>query len=220
MSTDTPVRANRSNAAGSKPTARPLPTRERRPAMIGLAVLLVVGFGLGGMKLLDARAAKTAVLMAAHEVPAGHVLVRDDLATVEIAGGIRAILASNINTAVGYTTAVDLTKGQILNKDMLTQDSVPKSGQALVGLSLKPQQLPAFGVMPGDKVNLIVVPATPADALDEAVILSTGATVFGVKTDESSNGNVLISVLVAEGEANKLVTYSSVGRVGLVKVAG
>ncbi|WP_019873115.1 SAF domain-containing protein, partial [Sporichthya polymorpha] len=146
--------------------SRPLPTRARRPGLIGAAIALIVGFALTGALLVSSAGGKTEVLVAAHAVPAGHVLTGEDLRATGVAGDVRAIAATDLSTVVGRTSAVDLAAGQLLNRDMLTDIPVPGAGQALVGLALAPGRFPADGLQPGDQVQAIEVPTAAGAGAD------------------------------------------------------
>jgi hypothetical protein len=198
-----------------------LPTRERKPGLIAVAVLLVVGMALVGVVLVNRAAAKADVLIVHQSVSAGHVIEADDLGSVQLSGGIRAIAASNLHTVVGQVAAVDLVPGQVVNRDMLTAESVPPPGKSMIGLSLAPGQLPGDGIAPGDAVQLVAVPSkSDADSplLDRPEVLGSAATVYAARPDTTTGGNMLVTVIVPSDEAARLATYGSAGKVALIKL--
>jgi len=218
---ETLVRGN-GRVAGA-PSRIPLPTRQRRPGLIALAVLLIVGFALAGALLVSRVAAKTEVLVAARPVPAGHVITRDDLGTASAAGSLRAIAVSDVATVVGQTAAVALVPGQLLNRDMLTAVPVPAPGEAMIGLSLEPGQLPADGLGPGDRVQVVAIPsgrdpAAAAALASDPRVLAEAAEVYAARPDAANGGNTLVTLVVPADAGPRLAVYGAAGRAGLVKV--
>ncbi len=199
---------------------RPLPTRARRPGLIAAAVLLIVGFALTGGLLVSGAGGKTEVLVAAGSVPAGHALTAADVRATSVAGDVRAIRAGDLATVLGQSAAVGLVPGQLLNRDMLTTATVPAPDQAMIGLSLAPGQFPADGLAVGDQVLAVMIPAAGGSSPDAAVTARalTTAEVFGLRSDPSSGGDTLVTLIVPLTMANQVLAQSAVGRIGLVKV--
>src|SRR4051794_37294053 len=166
------------NGSVQAPSGRSaLPTRGRRPGLIAVAVLLIVGFALSGALLVSRAGDTTEVLVAARAVPAGHVIGPADVAAARLSGSVRAIAAGDLRTVVGNSAAVGLVGGQVLNRDMLTTAAVPAPGKSMVGLALRPGQLPADGLGIGDRVQAIAIPAATDPAVgapaDAAKVLTT-----------------------------------------------
>jgi hypothetical protein len=204
---------------GTRPP-RPLPTRARRPGLIAAAVLLVVGFALVGALLVSRAGHTTEVLVVAGPVPAGHVIEPGDVQAVRLSGSVRAIAVSDLGSVVGQTAAVDLVGGQLLNRDMLTAAAVPAPGQSMIGLALKPGQLP-YGLAVGDTVQAIVIPAGLEVAAQDGPRprLLTQGQVFAVRQDATTGGDTLVTLLVPADPAAQLAATGAAGRVGLIKIA-
>src|SRR5665213_373697 len=135
-----------------------LPTRQRRPALIAVAVLLIVSGALGGLQLLNASSHKVSALVLVRQVPAGHVIESGDLGTAALSGKVAYTPASAEASVVGKTAARDLFAGQLLTHSMMSTTQVPDSKHALVGLRLKAGQVPSAGLADGDTVELVQVP--------------------------------------------------------------
>lgn len=216
------IPAQQLNGVGpSVRASKPLPTRARRPGLIAVAVLLIVGFALSGALLVSRAGDTTEVLVASHAVPAGQVIGAGDVAAARLSGSVRAIAAGDLRTVLGSTAAVGLVGGQVLNRDMLTTAAVPAPGKSMVGLALRPGHLPADGLGIGDRVQAIVIPAAtdpvagaPADA---AKVLTTGE-VYGMRADTGGT-DTLVTLVVPAETAARLLAQGAAGRVGLVKVA-
>lgn len=208
------------NGIGQAPSGRTaLPTRGRRPGLIAVAVLLIVGFALGGALLVSRAGDTTEVLVASRAVPAGHVIEPGDVSAVRLSGSVRAIAAGQLRTVVGSTAAVGLVGGQVLNRDMLTTASVPGAGQAMVGLALHPGQFPADGLSVGDRVLAVMIPSAGAagSTVEAAMALTTGQ-IYGLRADGSGGADTLVTLVVPIEVAGRVLAQSAAGRLGLVKV--
>lgn len=221
MSIDTRTAPIGHTLNGATGGSRPLPTRSRRPGLIAAAVLLIVGFALAGALLVSNAGGTTQVLVAARPVPAGQVITTADLTAAPVSGSVRAISAADLNTLVGQTAAVGLVQGQLLNRDMLTGAAVPAPGESLVGLALRPGQLPADGLGVGDRVQAIVVAAVgDAGVQPETTVrvLATGE-VFALRPDPASASDTLVTLVVPADAAGRIATHGATGQVGLIKIA-
>lgn len=213
--------------AGAGPGARTrLATRRRRPGLIGLAVLVVVGGGLAGAQLYQAAGAKTAVVVTARDIPAGHVLTRGDLTTVALAGPITAVSAAHLESLVGQNAAVHMVAGQVVNRAMVTDLPAVDGAHVLVGLALKAGQWPGDGVTAGDVVRLVLLPASPASPADvgagvpPAVVLVDAARVYAIQPSQATADTTVVAVVVDERDGPVVVAAGSTGQVGLIKVGG
>ena len=139
----------------SQPRASRLPTHQRRPAMIAIAVLLIAAGAFGGLQLVATSNNKISALVLVQAVPAGHVITSTDLGSVSLSGKVAYTPASAEATVVGNTAARDLFAGQLLTHSMTTAVTVPDATHALVGLQLKADQVPSAGLNDGDPVELV-----------------------------------------------------------------
>lgn len=201
----------------------PLPTRQRRPGYVALAVMLIALLSAGGAWLYVQAGQKTPVVVMAREVPAGHVIERTDLSTVSVAGAITAIGGENLDSVVGQTAAVQLLPGTLLQRSMVSSTGPLEAGTAAVGVALKSGQLPADGVDPGDTVAVLRVP-TAAGAGSrtgdsaEAQVLVERATVFSARLDPAQAGGTLVTVVVPADDYVAVAAASGSGQVALVEV--
>jgi flagella basal body P-ring formation protein FlgA len=208
-----------SGAPGSSGFGRALPTRQRRPGLVALAVVLIVGLAAFGMYLYQRAGAKVPVLVMAREVPAGHVVERADLSTVSVAGAVTAVAASHIDSVVGETAAVDLLPNMLVQRSMLTHGSAIATGQVEVGVAIKPGQAPAEGLSPGNRVEVLQVPAKDATGPGNTPqVLSPSAVIFSVAGDPSTTGGTVLSLLVPQSVAPLVAAASANGQIALVQV--
>ncbi len=209
-----------------------LPTRQRRPALVAVAVLLIVAGALGALQLMSSTNKTFSVLVLTKSVPAGHVIEAADLAGTQLSGKVAYWPASDESAVIGKTASRDLVAGQLLTKSMMATTSVPDATHALVGLNLKAGQLPSAGLNDGDTVELVDVPgpdaAAPAPApanqgqpsaaaSGSLLVLATG-TVYAITSSSSSSGAVLVTVLVPRAGSESLSVAASNGQVALLRV--
>jgi SAF domain len=127
-----------------------------------LALLVVVLGGLVSMWAVSSYAHRDRVLVIAANVPVGQRITVDDLAGADLSVDPRvsAFTVDQQGEVVGKVALVDLAKGTLVNPSQVGQSQVLTAGQVLVGLQLKPGQIPAVGLAPGQRVLLV---ATPVD---------------------------------------------------------
>jgi hypothetical protein len=200
------------------PLQAPLPTRERRPGYIALAVALIVGLAALGAYLYVQAGAKTPVVKVVRSVPAGHTIARADLSTTAVAGGVTAISGSNLDSVVGKTAAVPLLPEMLLMRSMVTDTSPLSASVSLVGVALKPGQLPD-GLTAGNTVEVLQLPGRDAAAgpVGLSRVLVDSARVYSVRPDPSAGGGVLVSLLVP---ASSVPAVTAAAGSGLAAVAG
>ena len=197
---------------------RTLPTRQRRPGLVALAVVLIVGLAALGMYLYQQAGSKIPVLVVAREVPAGHVVDRVDLSTVSVAGPVTAVAAGHIDSVVGEIAAVDLLPNMLLQRSMLTRSSPIAGGQVKVGVAVKPGQAPAEGLSAGDRVEVLQVPVKDATGGSAPQVLTDAAVVFSSEPDPSTTGSVVLSLLLPRSVAPLVAAASAGGQIALVQV--
>lgn len=151
-------------SATGRPTTgrlRGLP-RRRRPAVLALAAAMVGTGVLVSVAAYQRADHQVPVVTMTRPVPAGVPITAADLGTagVAVGSGIRVIPASQLGQVTGEIAAVALRPGTLLAPSELTTSQPPAAGQDLVPVSLRPSELPASGLFPGDHVLIV---ATPGD---------------------------------------------------------
>lgn len=207
---------------GTTPDARvgkALPTRARRPGLIAVAVLLIVGFGLSGAVLVSRAGSTNEILVASRAVPAGHVIGAGDVSMARLSGSVRSIAAADLRTVLGSTASVGLVGGEVLNRDMLTTATVPGPGKAMVGVALKPGQLPGDGIGVGDKVLAVVIPGVNDPVAATTARALTVGQIYSLRSDQTGGTETLVTLIVPLEMAGTILAQSAAGRLGLVKVS-
>lgn len=200
----------------------PLSTRQRPRGYAALAVALIVGLGALGYWFYSQAGAKVPVVLAVHDIPAGHVIARLDLSTVDVAGGVTALAGDQLSSLVGQTAAVEILPNTLVQRAMVTTGSPLSAGQGLVGVATTPGQIPSSGLTPGDRVEVLALPDTngsPSRSSASPVLVPT-ATVYDVRTNPSTAGGVLLTLIVPTSAAFAVESASNAGLIALVKVGG
>ena len=233
VTTTAPPRIRPSSTNGHPPAGvRLSPTKPRRNgALIATGVLLMVGCGLIAGVLQMRATSKTAVLAVAHQVPAGQEVRPSDLATVEISGGdgLSAIAAHDRTAVIGKTAAVSLMPGTLLSRSQLAAENSVSKGKVVIGLSLKPGQIPTPQLKAGDDVLVLATgPAaqlapgasTGAGTSDssavQGAVLVRRAQVFGVDDGARTGDNTSVSILIDEADAPAVAAAGNAGQITLV----
>jgi hypothetical protein len=206
------------------------PTKPRRNStLIAVGVLLMVGCGLIAAVLQMRATTKTAVLTVAHQVPAGQVVRSSDLSTVLVSvsggDGLRVIPVADRSAVVGRTAIVGLMPGTLVSRNQIGDGTSVTKGKVVIGLSLKPGQMPTSSLKAGDQV--VLVATGPANQAAEggaanqprAAVLVGRATVFGVDGGSRNNDNTTVSVLIDEADAPAVAGAASASQVTLVLLA-
>lgn len=229
MSTDvTRASANgRTLSTPSRTTRAPvvLPTREKRPGYVALAIVLIVGLAALGAFFYSKAGQKTPVVVVVRDVPAGHRIERSDLSTVDVAGAVTAVGGSHLDAVLGQTATVELLPNTLLQRSMLTAAGPLGPGLSMVGVELKPGQLPANGLSDGARVQVLQLPDKTTGSLPTAgsagsapVVLAAMATVYASTQDPSQTGGTLLTLIVPSSDAAAIAAASSAGVVALVQV--
>lgn len=210
------------NGRGAGATGRggPLPVRQKRPGYAVIAIVMIIGLAALGAYFYTKAGQKTPVVVVTKDVAAGHRIERSDLSTVNVAGGVTAIGGSNLNSVVGEVATVELLPGTLLQRAMVTSASPLPLGSSMVGVELRPGQLPAGGINDGAKVQVLQLPnkSTSAAAPQNATVLATSATVYQSAADPSQTGGTLVTLIVPSDNAPAIAAASSSGLVALVQV--
>jgi hypothetical protein len=210
-------------SAGSGPNRLPS-SRERRPALAALAVILIL-LGAAGSALIAVNSGNRSDYVAiAADLEPGHKLDRKDLSRGDLAGATGSLIPwSEAQTYIGQYTTTKLYKDQFVTKDNFTADKpIPDNG-ALVGVSLEGGRAPSDGIGVGDIVSVIRVPtanqdATPAQTLVTAAEVTASS---GAISDKQTNANTTlnVTVLVPSEKATAVAAAAAGKTLVLVKLS-
>ena len=203
------------------PTLSP-PRRRRRPALLALAVAMVVLGALGASFVATSLGQTTSVVALARAVPWGQTVTDADLVEARIAAdpALSPIPYADRDEVIGLIAATDLTVGSLLTREALTDERFPPPGQHLVGVAVTTAQLPVTPLRSGDEVLLVpmvsegVAPAAGAAAPGpvQATVANTGP--VGV------DGLRVVDVLVDDADGADVAARAAAGLVVIVLVPG
>ena len=213
-----------SSAPAAAPVGR-LP-RRRRWGLVALGVILVAVCAVAAYLLVVTAGVTRPYLAVNRTVPYGATIRSEDLTVVNVnpAAGLQPIAASSRDQVIGMRAAADLFPGTLLTRAHLTDLAIPAPGQQLVGIELKPAQVPARTLKPGDAVILVIVPPTGVVGVPDpkasppAKPESIRATVAAA-TPPATNGNVRVDVAVSQSDGPTVAAMAAAGRIVVVVIA-
>lgn len=227
-STRTPSQGTRGAGRSAGGGATRLPSsRERRPALAALAVILIL-LGAAGSALIALNSGNRSdfVAIAPDKLAPGHRIEAKDLSRGDLAGATGGLIPwSEANKYLGRYTTTWLYKDQFVTPDNFTKDGakpIPADG-ALVGVSLEAGRAPSDGLDVGDMVSVIRVPAATGDSgipttlVKAAEVTSTAGAVTDPKTSASTTLNV--TVLIPNDQAMSVAAAAAAKTLVLVKLA-
>jgi hypothetical protein len=200
----------------------PVASRDRRPALAALALLLIVGGGLGAGLVVYRTAQQTDVLVAERTIHPGDVISSGDMTTVAVSGAsANTVAASNEHSFIGAVAVTTVPTGALLNPLMFhpKRGVLPAGGQAL-GISVPAAQRPSAQFSAGDVVQAYYVQkgnSTVGDSAPTASRIADPLLVIGVHTS-SGDGSSIVSVLVNADTASALAIPASQGSVVLTRL--
>ncbi len=189
--------------------------------MIALSLALIAAGGAGVAVLLLQVGHRTEVVTVVRDVQVGQVLTEQDLgeASVALDPAVKAVGADDLKSVVGKRAAVELKPGSLLAPSQVTKDSLVKPGEQLVPIGLKPEQVPATDLVPGQKVKLVHVPAQGIAASD-AESDTPPETIAGrvVKASKAAPGTgvVVVDVATTTADGPTAAAWVSAGMLRLV----
>ena len=180
----------------------PKPNKVRRPVMALASTVLIFASIAIFASLYTSAGHRVPIVAVVRPVHQGQKISSSDLgeATASISGSVQPIPYSAVGSVVGKQAAVGLVPGSILTTgDIATTSRIP-AGDAVVGIALKPGQLPSAGVVPGEQVMVVQTgqPGSPAPSLSTSSSTS-GAASFpapsagsGSSSSQSGSEGVLV----------------------------
>lgn len=231
MSTTTsspfPTAVASSNGVPAAPVgmARAGGRRRRRPALIGLAVLLIVGAAAVAGLLALRIDTRVPALVAARPIAVGQQITKDDLAEERIAGdGLTVLGASELSQVVGSYAAQDIPRGRLVDAAMIQTQGFLKSGTVAVGVSIPVGRMPANGLRPGDRVQVVQVLEGQATVLVEEAIVSSvpsasaggGGIIGGPASAGDGAGSTTATLITSPADGPKVAAASAANRIALI----
>lgn len=201
-------------------------TRESRPALIGLALILIVGGALASAYLAIVSGHRAEFVQVRTEIAQGQQITKADLTTVSLPEGYDGgIPAGEEDSLVGQSTTVRLLAGTVLTPAMVSKNGGIPADEAQVAINVDP--MTAQGMHPGDRLLVYVEDADGGSQNVTGELLSVGRSEGGGITGSTSS-QVPIKVLVdqscvapiAQGILGNKIAVSQTGGSGALKGCG
>jgi len=191
--------------------------------LTAVGVVLVVVGAVAAYLLVATAGVTYAYLAVSHTVPYGATIRADDLTVIHVnsAAGLDPIPATHRNTVIGKHAATDLMPGTLLTPAQLTDRAIPADGEQLIGIELKPAQVPARTLRPGDTVALVVVPAASLAGVPDPTASAPARpesirAIVANATAPATNGNVRVDVAVNQTDGPRVAAMAAAGRIVLI----
>lgn len=203
------------------------PPIRRRPSWLAAGVLLVALAALLGVWLFSSATSTISVMVAARDLPPGHVVGRADLRAVEMGktGGLRAVQVHQQDLVVGSAARALIPEGTMIHTGLFTApDAAVPAGKVVVGGAFTAGAVPVPNLRPGDRVVLLAAAPTSLGAATDAATVATELgpaevwAVDGAASAGSASEKVWVSLLVDVGMQGAVVQAAAAEqlRLGLV----
>jgi Flp pilus assembly protein CpaB len=211
----------------SRVTVRPpSPTRHRRTGLIGLAVLLIVGSALIAGLLAVRLDSRAAVVVAARPIEIGQKITAADLSQTRVASeGLSLLPVAASGQVIGKYATQAIPPGRLLDAEMLSSQGYLRPGVVAVGVAVPAGRMPASGLQPGDRVQIVQVVDGRPNVLVESAVVSTAPAAArssgsgGLLPGGSTQGpGAVATVIVNSREGPSVAAGSAADQLSLVLV--
>lgn len=193
----------------------PSASRERKPALFALAILLVaLGAGAAGLLVIRAGAQVQAIEIV-QQVNENSRIPVDAMEEVGVPSGsaLDYVAWSNVAEVEKDFAATTIPAGTLLTEKMVSASDNVTAGHDLVGLSLKAGQVPS-DLQPGDKVEAVAIGT--ACGTNAGAVLAQLAQVTDVSGSVTAAGSTaVVTIAVQPADAGPLTCSAANGNVGL-----
>ncbi|WP_432571159.1 SAF domain-containing protein [Kineococcus sp. SYSU DK005] len=200
----------------------PAPVRERRPALLALGLVLVLGGALGSALVVHRSGDRVDVLVARHDIEPGERVEAEDLRVARVAAdGAAVVPAAAIGNFVGTWATTRVPADTLVNRTMFLAGGAVPADAAVVGVVLGPEQRPSGALRSGDVVRAYLVAEDGGATVtgDPAgTVLLAAARVVDAGAGGAS-GSDAVSLLVPAQRSAAVVAAAAAGQVAVARVA-
>jgi Flp pilus assembly protein CpaB len=199
------------------PRSAARPRRVDLRVVIGLALLLA-GV-LGTVAIVQRAGQRVAVLVMAHDVPAGQVISGQDVRVAELglAPGVATVGVNDRAQVVGRMASSPLAAGQVLTPAVVVVGSALGPGQVAMSLAVAPEHAAAGLLQAGDRVA-VVASGKPDQPDRRADVVLSPVPVLSIHppTDVAGGDGRLLVSLAVRLEQAPLLAQAAQGTIDLV----
>lgn len=203
----------------TKPARKGGLTWRRILAVAGVVVLIGGGYAAGRFTAPNTGPKMSHLVVTAGAMPAGARLISSDFKVVMVRPGDQvpagALSPAQARGLIGQVTQGPVPAGTFVAAALFgPEGAVPNGGQALVGLDLKPGQMPSGGLTTGQQVDVIELPTnSQGQPLNPRPMVTTS--IWYVR-GPSQSGEMTATVVVPAFMASHLAMYASHNEIALV----
>ena len=215
-----PVARGKKKAAAGGTTVAPVRTR-RSGIWLAAAIAVILLGALGGAALYANASNTTQVFVASGDISRGSTIEKGDLTTISIAQGqtTSAVPVTDVDKLLGSIATVDIPAGGFITEASVARELDIPQGKALVGLTLKPAQMPAQKLRTGDHVIIVPIPAQGSAAATDVSSVTISATVSQIKP-VANTADTVVDVYVSSGFAASVAAQAAAGTLAIYLVEG
>jgi hypothetical protein len=219
----------------------PVSTRQRRPLLAVLALVLILGGAALAASLVLTSGKKQEYLVVAHDIPLGQTLTRDDFRQQAIAATNSSLFTpvpvTDFFTRVqGKKALIALKQGSLLSEGTFGDAITPARGLVQIALNVPDGQYPR-NLVAGDVVKVLYTPrnggqnggsanasGTDARTVPHAPTLIGSAFVTGVDASATGQNAVVIGIEVrnrdlAQAPVDGLPAVTAANAQGAISIA-
>lgn len=217
-------------AAWPEPTAPggrrpPTASRERKPLLAGLAVLLIGGGALGAYYVVTQNAKRVAAIEITRQLSVGQKIPLSAMQQVQIPAnsGVNYVPWSEASQVAQFYAGNAIPPGTLLNGAMVVRASSLTNGKDVLGLALKDGQLPG-NLQIGDHIDIYDVSDSNTQCPGTSGgTLSVNAVVLAINPPSANSGssaNADVVVALDPGTAGTVACFASNGIAGIAVLPG
>lgn len=211
--------ATRSDRTGPTADGFVEPVRGRRSwRYTAGAVAAILAGGVLAVGVYTQAQHTVTVFTTAGTVERGHTFTARDLTTLTITPGQRVTGFTTGQAAqiIGNVATVTLPAGSMITRTAVAASLPVASGQAVVGIAVKPSQMPAIGFAAGDQVVVTPIAGQGGTVVSkQAAPVDVSAVVVDAPVTDPTTGLVVVDVSVTSSEASDLAGRAAAGQVAL-----
>ncbi len=211
----------KTSAAGT--TRLPGRKHDRRPALIALALLLVLGGALGSALVAYRSGQRVDVLVAAKSIPIGHQVTRADFTVARVASSDASVASASDESAyLGSYATTSIPQGTLVNGDMFKVGHEVPEGAQLVGMVV-PRTQSLSGIGPGDVVAVYFVAGKNQSGDNHGVksgtrLLKSARVVDAAAHDSGGDSTVALTLLVPDKKVKRIVADASTQQLAVTRM--